>query len=130
MNVTRQTLHEQGAILRSLNERTQSACFGKTLEAICQFRTVRTGVGDLRDQQRKTARRRGGTGRSARRWLSGRRPLGDALAALQANRDLRAKPMYDFTCQMATLEPPPPLMQRLFLALHGNQEATNQFYSM
>jgi hypothetical protein len=62
--------------------------------------------------------------------LSGRRPLGDALAALQANRDLRAKPMYDFTCQMATLEPPPPLMQRLFLALHGNQEATNQFYSM
>jgi hypothetical protein len=30
---------------------------------------------------------------------------------------------------MATLEPPPPQMQRLFLALRGNQEATNQFYS-
>jgi 2-polyprenyl-6-methoxyphenol hydroxylase-like FAD-dependent oxidoreductase len=60
---------------------------------------------------------------------SGRRPLGDALAAHQASRDHRVKPMYDFTCQMATLEPPPPLMQRLFLALRGNQEATNQFYS-
>jgi 2-polyprenyl-6-methoxyphenol hydroxylase-like FAD-dependent oxidoreductase len=60
---------------------------------------------------------------------SGRRPMGDALAAHQTSRDLRVKPMYDFTCQMATLEPPPPLMQRLFLALRGNQEATNQFYS-
>jgi hypothetical protein len=30
---------------------------------------------------------------------------------------------------MATLETPPQLMRRLFLALRGNQEATNQFYS-
>jgi 2-polyprenyl-6-methoxyphenol hydroxylase-like FAD-dependent oxidoreductase len=60
---------------------------------------------------------------------SGRRPLGDALAAHQASRDQRARPMYDFTCQMATLEPPPPPMPRLFRALRGNQEATNQFYS-
>lgn len=60
---------------------------------------------------------------------SGRRPLSDALAAHQASRDQRTKPMYDFTCQMATLEPLPQLMQRLFLALRGNHEATNQFYS-
>jgi hypothetical protein len=60
---------------------------------------------------------------------SGRRPLGDALAEYQASRDQRAKPMYDFTCQLATLEPPPPPMQRLFAALRGNPEATNQFYS-
>jgi 2-polyprenyl-6-methoxyphenol hydroxylase-like FAD-dependent oxidoreductase len=60
---------------------------------------------------------------------SGRRPLGDALAAAQASRDARVKPMYDFTCQMATLEPPPPTMQQLFAALRGNQEATNEFYS-
>jgi 2-polyprenyl-6-methoxyphenol hydroxylase-like FAD-dependent oxidoreductase len=60
---------------------------------------------------------------------SGRRPLDGALAANQASRDRRAKPMYDFTCQLATLEPPPPPMQRLFLALHGNEEATNQFFS-
>jgi hypothetical protein len=37
--------------------------------------------------------------------------------------------MYDFTCQMATQEPPPPHMQQLFAALRNNQEATNQFYS-
>jgi 2-polyprenyl-6-methoxyphenol hydroxylase-like FAD-dependent oxidoreductase len=60
---------------------------------------------------------------------SGRRPLDEALAAGQASRDQRARPMYDFTCQMAALELPPPHMQRLFLALRGNREATNQFYS-
>jgi 2-polyprenyl-6-methoxyphenol hydroxylase-like FAD-dependent oxidoreductase len=60
---------------------------------------------------------------------SGRRPLGEALAAHQASRDRRTKPMYDFTCQLATLEPPPPVMQRLFLALRANQADTNQFLS-
>jgi hypothetical protein len=60
---------------------------------------------------------------------SGRRALDDALADHQANRDRRVKPMYDFTCQMATLEPPSPHMQQLFAALRGNQEATNEFYS-
>jgi 2-polyprenyl-6-methoxyphenol hydroxylase-like FAD-dependent oxidoreductase len=60
---------------------------------------------------------------------SGRRPLDDTLAAHQASRDHRVKPMYDFTCQLATLEPPPPVMQQLFLALRGNQEGINQFYS-
>jgi 2-polyprenyl-6-methoxyphenol hydroxylase-like FAD-dependent oxidoreductase len=60
---------------------------------------------------------------------SGRRPLGDALAAHHAHRDQRVKPMYDFTCQLATLAPPPPAMQQLFAALRVDQEATNQFYS-
>jgi 2-polyprenyl-6-methoxyphenol hydroxylase-like FAD-dependent oxidoreductase len=60
---------------------------------------------------------------------SGRRSLDDALAAHQANRDQRVKPMYEFTCQLATLAPPPPPMQRLFAALRGNQAATNEFYS-
>jgi 2-polyprenyl-6-methoxyphenol hydroxylase-like FAD-dependent oxidoreductase len=60
---------------------------------------------------------------------AGRRLLGEALAANQASRDQRAKPMFDFTCQLAALEPPPPLMQRLFLALRGDQVGTNQFFS-
>ncbi len=58
-----------------------------------------------------------------------RRPLDAALTAHQASRDRRAKPMYDFTCQLATLEPPPPHMQQLFAALRGHQDATNQFYA-
>jgi 2-polyprenyl-6-methoxyphenol hydroxylase-like FAD-dependent oxidoreductase len=60
---------------------------------------------------------------------SGRRQLLEASAARQTTRDRRVKPMYEFTSQLATLEPPPPLMQRLFLALRGNQEATNQYFS-
>jgi 2-polyprenyl-6-methoxyphenol hydroxylase-like FAD-dependent oxidoreductase len=60
---------------------------------------------------------------------SGRRPLDAALADHQACRDVRVKPLYDFTCQLATLEPAPPHMQQLFAALRGNQEATNRFYS-
>jgi 2-polyprenyl-6-methoxyphenol hydroxylase-like FAD-dependent oxidoreductase len=61
--------------------------------------------------------------------LSRRRPLDEVLAEYQSSRDQRARPMYDFTCQLATLTPTPPPMQQLFAALHGNQEATNQFYS-
>ena len=61
--------------------------------------------------------------------LSERLPLDEALAAHQTRRDRRVKPMYDFTCQLAMLEPPPPPMQQLFAALHGNQAATNQFYA-
>lgn len=61
--------------------------------------------------------------------FSGRLPLADALARYQSTRDQRAKPMYEFTRQLATLEPPPPPMQQLFAALRGDQAATNQFFS-
>jgi 2-polyprenyl-6-methoxyphenol hydroxylase-like FAD-dependent oxidoreductase len=59
----------------------------------------------------------------------GRLAIDEALAACQRNRDQRVKPLYDFTCQLATLEPPPPHMQQLFAALRGNQADTNQFFS-
>ncbi|HEX2442800.1 MAG TPA: NAD(P)/FAD-dependent oxidoreductase [Vicinamibacterales bacterium] len=61
--------------------------------------------------------------------FSGRRALDAALAEYQSRRDRRAKPMYEFTCELAKLEPPPPPMQQLFAALHGNREATNEFYA-
>jgi hypothetical protein len=60
---------------------------------------------------------------------SARRPPDVALTDYQSARDQRVKPMYDFTCQMAELEPPPPLMQQLFAALCGNQGPTNRFFS-
>jgi 2-polyprenyl-6-methoxyphenol hydroxylase-like FAD-dependent oxidoreductase len=60
---------------------------------------------------------------------SGRRALGDALEAYHVNRDRRAKPMYDFTCQLAALDPPAPPLSDLFAALRGNREATNDFFS-
>ena len=37
--------------------------------------------------------------------------------------------MYEFTAQLAALEPPAPEMQALFRALRGNQNATNAFLS-
>jgi 2-polyprenyl-6-methoxyphenol hydroxylase-like FAD-dependent oxidoreductase len=45
---------------------------------------------------------------------SARRSLDDALADYQSSRDRRVKPMYDFTCQLATLAPPAPPMPQLF----------------
>jgi hypothetical protein len=38
--------------------------------------------------------------------------------------------MYEFTCQLATLEPPPPEMQQLFGAIHGNRAAMDGFVQM
>jgi 2-polyprenyl-6-methoxyphenol hydroxylase-like FAD-dependent oxidoreductase len=61
--------------------------------------------------------------------FSERRPLEEALADYHSSRDERVTPLYHFTCELAKLEPPPPDIQQLFGALHGNQEATNQFYS-
>jgi 2-polyprenyl-6-methoxyphenol hydroxylase-like FAD-dependent oxidoreductase len=61
-------------------------------------------------------------------WTA-RRPLEEALAEHQERRDRRARPMYEFTCQLAALEPAPPPMQELFAALHGNREETDRFYA-
>lgn len=60
---------------------------------------------------------------------SGVGTLEDGLAAHEAARNERVRPMYEFTSQLAGLEPTPPEMQALFAALHGNQDATNAFLS-
>ena len=54
----------------------------------------------------------------------------DAMSANQGERDDHVRPMYEFTCQLATLEPPPPEMQRLFGAIVGNQAAMDAFVRM
>jgi 2-polyprenyl-6-methoxyphenol hydroxylase-like FAD-dependent oxidoreductase len=61
-------------------------------------------------------------------WAGGA-VLETALAAYESARNERVRPMYEFTTQLATLEPPPPPMQALFGALRGNQNATNAFLS-
>src|SRR5258708_33981411 len=55
--------------------------------------------------------------------FTGARLFDDAMGEYQRTRDQHALPMYEFTCQLATLEPPPPEMQQLFGAIHGNQKA-------
>ena len=61
--------------------------------------------------------------------LSGRGGFAELLAAHEAARNARVRPMYEFTSHLATLEPPPLEMRTLFSALRGNQDATNAFLS-
>jgi 2-polyprenyl-6-methoxyphenol hydroxylase-like FAD-dependent oxidoreductase len=59
--------------------------------------------------------------------LSGARPFEDAMGEYQRTRDAQVGAMYEFTCQLATLEPPPPELQQLLRAVHGNQAAMDGF---
>lgn len=59
--------------------------------------------------------------------LTGQRGYDDAMAAYQRTRDTAAHSTYEFTLQLAALEPPPPELQQLLAALPGNQEASDQF---
>ena len=61
--------------------------------------------------------------------LSGNAALEDLLAAHEAARNDRVRPMYEFTTELAALEPPPARIQALFGALRFNQDATNAFLS-
>ena len=62
--------------------------------------------------------------------FSGRQTLDEALATYEQERNNAAFPLYDFTCQLATLAPPPPVMQQLLAALKGNQEQTDRFFGI
>lgn len=59
--------------------------------------------------------------------LSGRQPFDVALGAYQAARDEQSMPMYEMTCQIALMQPPPPEMQQLVGAIQGKQEAMDLF---
>jgi flavin-dependent dehydrogenase len=59
--------------------------------------------------------------------LSGARPFDVAMGAYQSTRDEDVLPMFEFTCQLATLEPPPAELQQLLGAVHGNQDAMDGF---
>jgi len=59
--------------------------------------------------------------------LSGTRPFAEALRECQTTRGRQVRAMSDFTCELATLEPPPPELQRILGAVHGNQAAMDGF---
>lgn len=59
--------------------------------------------------------------------LSGKQPIEEALAEYERRRNEAALPLYEFTAQLASLEPPPPETQQLFAALRSNQEQMNRF---
>lgn len=62
--------------------------------------------------------------------FSGRRGYDDAMAGYQATRDGEVLPMYEFTCEVATLEPPPPDLVQLLTAINGDQPAMDEFVRM
>jgi 2-polyprenyl-6-methoxyphenol hydroxylase-like FAD-dependent oxidoreductase len=59
--------------------------------------------------------------------FSGARPFDVAMSDYQSTRDNHVLPMYEFTTNLATLEPPPPDLQQLLGAMHGNREAMDGF---
>jgi 2-polyprenyl-6-methoxyphenol hydroxylase-like FAD-dependent oxidoreductase len=59
--------------------------------------------------------------------LSGSSPFETAMSAYQSARDGYAMPRFAFTCNFAKMAPPPPDMQQLFSAVHGNQDAMDGF---
>jgi len=63
-------------------------------------------------------------------WLSGASTYDAAMTSWQRSRDIGAMPIYEFTSQLATLEPPPAEMQQLLGAVHGNPEAMDGFVSV
>jgi len=59
--------------------------------------------------------------------FAGRLSAEDALARYEYKRNEAVMPMYQMTCDLAKLQPPPPEMQILFAALRDNEEQTGRF---
>ena len=62
--------------------------------------------------------------------LTGARDFEQVMSEYQRARDQEVLPMYDYTCQLATLEPPPAEVQQLIGAIAGKQGAMDAFVQM
>jgi 2-polyprenyl-6-methoxyphenol hydroxylase-like FAD-dependent oxidoreductase len=62
--------------------------------------------------------------------LSGRRPIGEALAGYARRRDAEVLPMYEFTCMLAPFAPPSPELVEVLAALPGNPDRRRQFFGV
>jgi hypothetical protein len=60
-------------------------------------------------------------------WRSGARSYEEAMSAFHGARDAESLPMYNVTVQLAALAPPAPEQVQLLGAIHGNQDAMDQF---
>ena len=59
--------------------------------------------------------------------FAGRLLAEDAFAGYERKRNEAAMPLYQMTCDLAKLMPPPPEMQNLFAALRDNEEESGRF---
>ena len=62
--------------------------------------------------------------------FTGARSFDDAMADYHETRDAEVLAVFEFTTQMATLEPPPPDLQQVLGAVYGNQDAMDDFVSL
>lgn len=63
-------------------------------------------------------------------FFGGERAFEEAMGEYRRARDEAVLPMYEMTCSLATLEPPPEEMQSVLRALPGNQTAADAFVQM
>jgi 2-polyprenyl-6-methoxyphenol hydroxylase-like FAD-dependent oxidoreductase len=61
--------------------------------------------------------------------FAGRVPFGQAMRAHQLARDATAVPMFELTCEFATLEPPPAELARLLAAAASSRQSSDTFVS-
>src|SRR5262249_37657323 len=61
------------------------------------------------------------------RALSGDSAFDDTMGEYQRRRDEHVLAMFEFTVQLASLDPPPPEFMQLLSVLPGNQEAADEF---
>ena len=59
--------------------------------------------------------------------LAGAQSFDAAMEDYQSARDQAVMPMYELTAELASLEPPPPELEKLLQAVHGNQAAMDEF---
>lgn len=59
--------------------------------------------------------------------FTGRQPLDTALATYEETRNAATGPIFEFTCQLAALQPPLPEQLQLFEALRHNRAETDRF---
>jgi hypothetical protein len=62
--------------------------------------------------------------------FAGRVPLDEALAAYERARNEDARPINEFTYELAGLEPPSPKMEQLFAALREDPVQTSRFFGV
>jgi 2-polyprenyl-6-methoxyphenol hydroxylase-like FAD-dependent oxidoreductase len=67
---------------------------------------------------------------AAHQGLSGALPLDEAMAQFQDRRDASAVPIYEFTREMAKLDPPPQEVIDLFVALRDNPKDTSDYFGI
>jgi 2-polyprenyl-6-methoxyphenol hydroxylase-like FAD-dependent oxidoreductase len=63
-------------------------------------------------------------------FFTGAHSYDEAMSDAQQARDRHVLPMFEMTCQLATLAPPPPGMQQLIGSIRGNQSAMDGFAQM